>query len=348
MTTKLTFGCACRQVTGSFVVPNSVLPLPLIFCHCETCRRASGQLFTSNLIISKDSSFQVNGTLAENKTSENLTRYFCHNCGSSIYYYDHPTGDNDVCSGILDRSEGLIAPKEHIFVDDTKDGGASPWIDVASWATWSNESDRLGPPIKSAFSTSNAEDASITLDCHCQCRGVEFKITRPDRTSSKVSSPLPDLLVPFHSQLFQNPHDFKWWLCKGGTRYLAGTCGCNSCRLSTGYDLQSWAFVPKSNILQMDGSPINFAMGTLKRYSHTKGAERDFCQRCGATVFWHCDARPGIIDISAGLLDSKNGALAEDWVEWTTERVSFEECASNKSLISSFSEGLRKWGARKV
>jgi hypothetical protein len=37
-----------------------------------------------------------------------------------------------------------------------------------------------------------------------------------------------------------------------------GTCVCNSCRLSSGFPIQTWAFVPKSNIFNADGSPLVF------------------------------------------------------------------------------------------
>lgn len=345
MTTKFTFGCACRQVTGSFVVPTSKLPLPFSCCHCNTCRHASGQLFVSDLTVSKELAVQIDGHPVANKTSDRLTRYFCGTCGCSIYDYDNYSKAHFVCMGTLDKSEGLVELKKHIFVDDTKDGGASHWLKATYWAGEDEVSKKLdGPPSNDIAST--AEEGKSALLCHCQCRGVQFLLTRPNQTSSNVYSPLPDLLVPYHLHSCQKPYDFKWWLRRGGTRYLAGTCACNSCRLSAGYDVQAWVFVPKSNILQADRSPLDFAMGTLKQYSHTNGAYREFCRRCGATVFWHCDERPGIIDVSVGLLDSPRGALAEDWIDWTTDRVSFEEYASNKGLISSLSRGLREWGTK--
>jgi hypothetical protein len=85
-------------------------------------------------------------------------------------------------------------------------------------------------------------------------------------------------------------------------------------------------------------------MGTLNSYESSKDIWRVFCRVCGATVFWHCKERPDLIDVSVGLLDPKEGARVEGWLDWWTGRVSFEEMAVSRSLIRSLEEGLKKWG----
>ncbi|KAL9596576.1 MAG: hypothetical protein Q9219_005703 [cf. Caloplaca sp. 3 TL-2023] len=237
--------------------------------------------------------------------------------------------------------------REQIFVGDTKDGGLSSWLESTCSSSRPEQSKKA--PSTSAFMMKDvAIDKSNSrniLDCYCHCRGVQFYITRPDESSSDVSAPASDLLVPFHSQSPEKVSKTAWWLRANGTKYFAGTCACNSCRLASGYDIQAWAFVPKTNIKQMDGKELDYTMGTLKRYSHTNGVYREFCGVCGATVFWHYDERPGVVDVSVGLLDAEEGARAEKWLEWATERVSFEEHAQNRSLISSLSKGLKRWGS---
>lgn len=52
---------------------------------------------------------------------------------------------------------------------------------------------------------------------------------------------------------------------------------------------------------------------------------RRFCGTCGATVFWDGDIRPGLIDVSAGLLAADEGARAQKWIEWATDRLSYRE-----------------------
>jgi hypothetical protein len=105
-----------------------------------------------------------------------------------------------------------------------------------------------------------------------------------------------------------------------------------------------WAFIPKCNIFKEDGSPIDFNMGTMESYESSKDIWREFCKVCGATVFWHCKERPYLLDVSVGLLDPKEGARVESWLDWWTGRVSFSEMAVSTSLINALEEGLKKWG----
>ena len=347
--TKVGISCACRQITGFIEIPNSQLPLSIDICHCTTCRHITGQLCNSKFIAPRPSGGQstlhVEGDTVSYKSSKHLTRYFCGNCGASIYNHDSTTGSDNIASGVIDRADGILELKQHMFVEETKDGGLTSWLEAPAWAGQPDGSKKLEGMTKKPESLNR--DPHAELSCYCECRGVQFKITSPNQDSLNVSSPLPDLLFPSHLHPGQAPSYLKWWLCAQGTKYFAGTCACNSCRLSTGYDIQAWAFVPKPNILQIDGKALDYGMGTLKRYSHSKGAYREFCSRCGATVFWHCDERPDLIDVSVGLLDAATGARAEEWLEWAIERVSFEECAQNTRLVSAVSAGLRKWaGAR--
>ena len=60
-------------------------------------------------------------------------------------------------------------------------------------------------------------------------------------------------------------------------------------------------------------------------------------------MFWDGDARPTLVDVAVGLLDSEKGTRAEDWLEWVTGRVSFREEAFNSKLIDGLEAGLRAW-----
>ncbi|KAL8835703.1 MAG: hypothetical protein Q9170_003205 [Blastenia crenularia] len=290
---------------------------------------------------------RVKGQPVRYPTSDYLTRCFCGQCGAFVYNHDSDLNCDNIASGVVGKAQGIVEFKEHIFVDDTKDGGLSSWVSGTAWSGHTEQSEKMQPSSKPRRKNNAAgtADPNEVLKCHCQCRGVQFNITHPNEASSNVSSPAPDVLAPYHFQSSQNSPDSAWWLRANGTKYLAGTCACNSCRLSAGYDIQAWAFVPEANIQQLNGEKLDYGMGTLKRYSHSKRAYREFCGTCGATVFWHSDERPGVVDVSVGLLDAEEGAKADNWLEWTTDRVSFEECANNKSLISKLSKGLKDWAA---
>lgn len=261
-----------------------------------------------------------------------------------------------ICTGLWDRTEGIINWTGSKYIESTLDGGISIWLnDIASpdgskralkrWTKYDRPGDELTPP--EAFRSLPIKDKAISKDdkltAQCHCGGVKFYITRPNEESKKVEFPFPDLMVPYHSHSADNAEGATWCLRENDTKYLAGTCSCTTCRLASGAELQGWAFVPKCNVFQEDGKLLDYKMGTLKRYESSKGVEREFCGICGATVFWHDDQRPGLIDVSVGVLDPKEGARAENWLWWWTDRVSFAELAVSKDLVGSMVDGLKTW-----
>lgn len=345
----LRFSCACQRVTGSAKVPNSILPLSYTLCHCNICRHQTGLLCGSYVTLCKGTTdFKVDGPTTEYKASDIVTRYFCSHCGANVWLQDEREDGPDICSGTFEKADGIIELKNQIFVNDTKDGGLSTWIpdsDIVAWGGFSNSRKDGKPHDLQVDNLSKVTaDASTELHAHCQCKGVHFKITRPNQSSKDLSSPWPDLVKPFHSGSPENREDVKWWLRKNNTKYLAGLCACKSCRLASGFDIQAWAFIPKANIVELDGKPLDFRVGSLKQYQSSDGTYRNFCGKCGATVFWHCDERPELIDVSVGLMDAKEGARAESWLEWWANRISFEEAAQNKDLTSRLGAGLMYWG----
>ncbi|KIY00606.1 uncharacterized protein Z520_03269 [Fonsecaea multimorphosa CBS 102226] len=275
-----------------------------------------------------------------------------------------------VCSGVVDGVEALIASSasslerivQHEFVGDTKDGGlavclasvdgrAIPlYLQGPDGALVKDSTRELLARVEGnsdATTKGEVDEAAVMfgnprgLRAGCHCGGVNFRITRPNALSKQCSSPWPDLLVPYHSSSSENQADIKWWLRANDSKYLAGTCACRSCRLGSGFPIQAWAFVPKANILQLDGKPLDYNMGTLKQIESSKGCFREFCSRCGATVFWHCLERPDLVDVSVGLLRASEGSRATTMLDWWTERVSFREEAFDKLLIDNLEKGLQ-------
>ena len=346
----VTFACACRHVTGSFKIPERDLPLSLTLCHCYTCRHQSGLMCITNASLPPGTEFDVKGPLEVYKASEELSRFFCGDCGAHVYMEDKEA-KKEVCTGVLEgvgEGEGLVRLDQHIYVKDTKDGGVRDWLpDVDAWEEFSDVSKKLDAGWKDeSVNASSSSGKAQELHAHCRCKGVSFKITRPDEGSAGISAPRGDIVGPPPTTK-RDKFDSAWWLSDNGTKYLGGTCACSDCRLVSGYDIQTWAFVPKVNILQLDGTPLDFSAGTLKRYNSSKGVYREFCGKCGATVFYHADRRPDLIDVSVGLLDAEEGTRAESWLGWKTDRVSHEEDAQNKDLIKKLGAGLKQWGEAK-
>ena len=340
--TKLSFACACGQVKGSVSVPTGQLPLRFDFCHCNMCRHQTGELAASFWTPPEDATdLVIEGSLTRYASSNTVTRAFCGNCGAFVSFEDKSQSKPDLSTGLL-KGEGLLELQKHIFVADTIDGGLASWItDIPAYEGFSSGK-RLD--VTTFHTLTDVHNKATELRAHCLCKGVQFKITRPNPASTDLSSPVSDLFSA-HIDGGKGVGDDrkKWWLRANGTKYLAGTCACNSCRLASGFDIQAWAFIPKANIWQANGEPLDFKIGTLKQYQSSEGTYRDFCGRCGATVFWHNETRPQLIDVSVGLLNAEEGARAESWLEWKMDRISFEEEAQNKALIHTLSKGMHDW-----
>ncbi|PWY69567.1 DUF636 domain protein, partial [Aspergillus heteromorphus CBS 117.55] len=289
--------------------------------------------------------------LREYHEADCIARYFCRTCGAHVFAHSKHTGQYFVAAGLLVEGPPQAQSIRHWRAAETRDGGLTSFLpgemDTSS-ACWL----RAVPSNQGSLSDVGHEQhtfrSSDELLARCHCGGVEFYITRPDSSSSVPTSPWPDLLAPYHSQSSENPEDVKWWLQDGNTRYLAGTCACPSCRLASGFPIQPWAFVPKSNLYNTPGrqAQLEFGTGTMRQYNSSPGVYREFCNRCGASIFWHDEERPLLIDVSVGLLRAEEGSKAERWLKWAMQRVSFTEMALDRPLIHRLQRGLGEWEAK--
>ena len=363
MSTSVPFTCLCGGSKGTATAAAQVLPEETLLCHCNICRYTSGVLCVSYLTLASPPI--VGDPLTSYGSSSKMERHFCKICGAHIFAHNSDLDEWYLAAGLITipdtHSQGkkIQTTKivQHEFVSDTLDGGLALCLETIQgrklkfFAQGPDEEPRTLTSGK--FPSVRASPASIgkgqsdvfTGDGHlhasCHCGGVQFMLSRPNDQSTQLSSPWPDLLVPYHSSSSSNDEDVRWWLRAGGTKYLAGTCACRSCRLASGFPIQTWAFVPKSNIMTLDGQPLSFkSLGSLKHFKSSPGVYREFCGGCGATVFWHCDERPDLIDVSVGLLRAEDGSRAAKWLEWWTERVSFKEDAVDKVLIDALEKGL--------
>ncbi|KAE9369722.1 hypothetical protein N431DRAFT_427876 [Stipitochalara longipes BDJ] len=363
MTTSITSTCACGSFNLKVDFPSDTLPIPRGFCLCDSCRRLTGSCGISYIIVPSNQSIDITKfKLTDYETTDRLTRYFCSTCGCHVLVKVSHNQSWHLATGPWDRTEGIVDWKNCKWVEDTLDGGISVWLKeivgpdgkkkpvprymLQDWNGGALVPDHI--PLNVLPEEKKVHTNPNKLEAQCHCGGVKFYITRPNEESKKAQSPFPDLMVPYHSHSPENPNNETWWLRDNDTKYLAGTCTCRSCRAASGFEIQPWAFIPKCNIFQEDGSPINFNFGTMKTYESSKDIWREFCRVCGATIFWHCKERPELLDVSVGLLDPKEGARVESWLDWWTGRVSFKEDGVSSSLIESLEIGLKQWGEEKA
>lgn len=340
---SVTIRCLCRRIDSQIELSTASLPADIALCHCELCRKTSGVLFTSYLALTKPPKFLSD--LTEYRVSENASRYFCGRCGAHVAAQSACNSPLtfSVASGSVEHNGDVARVIQHLNISSTVDGGLSKYLKPAgkrhpSKSTDTDISSALRDPVGLKLLDNTAEKV---LRASCHCGGVGFYVTRPNDKSTEASSPWPDLLVPYHTGSSRNVEDVKWWLRSSHTKYLAGACACASCRLGSGFPIQCWAFIPKANISSLNGQSFDFGLKPLHRFESSPGTFREFCGGCGATVFWHCNERPELIDVSVGLLSARSGSRAEEWLDWELGRVSFIEDAQDREMANALEGGLK-------
>ena len=102
-------------------------PLGMYYCHCATCRKATGSAFATNVIARADDLTIVAGAdaLAAFESSPRKHRHFCSTCGSPIYSRGEKTWDVvSIRCGTLDDDPGL-RPAVHAYV-----ASQAPWYEI--------------------------------------------------------------------------------------------------------------------------------------------------------------------------------------------------------------------------
>lgn len=105
-------------------------------------------------------------------------------------------------------------------------------------------------------------------------------------------------------------------------------------------------FVPVDHI---SPSPaVDSIIGSLKSYKSSEEVLRTFCGTCGATVFYSCTDRPGIVDVAVGILRAPEGVMAENWALWR-RRISSQDdgLKYDPDFSRALIEGLKVWGSKK-
>jgi hypothetical protein len=337
---EVTISCLCGQSEQTITLAADRFPIDASLDHSNAARYSTGMLFASYLPLVQPP--PDHGRWTEYNLSQDVSCLFCDRCSCHLLLHSNSSDEYGVASGVLQHDGDIIKIVEHQGVGETLDGGAVTFIEPPaqpqSWtlreATGRNQMLRRDAERPSR-KPQPLETAGEKLLAECHCGGVQFFVTPPNPQSEKLSSPWPDVLVPYHSGNSVNHEDSKWWLRADKTKYLASLCACKSCRMSSGFPIQAWAFIPKTNLRGEGGESFHMDSGCLKRFESSLGVYRESCKTCGATVFWHSDERPDLIDVSVGLLRAPDGARAETILEWDRRRVSFIEDALDQQLAAA-------------
>jgi hypothetical protein len=92
--------------------------IPPCFCHCESCRRASGAHVVAWATVPRNSFRVVRGQLRSFASSATVIREFCERCGTPVTYSNaEQSATIDVAVATLDRPDAM-APVDHIWMED--------------------------------------------------------------------------------------------------------------------------------------------------------------------------------------------------------------------------------------
>ncbi|KAF5000330.1 hypothetical protein FDECE_11229, partial [Fusarium decemcellulare] len=325
---EITAQCLCKAYAFTTSVAKSALPLQGLICHCKSCRHMTGAMYTSHVPWPGSTDDIRSSNLCRYEFTSNVSLLFCGTCSSPLfweeYYKDRPEVI-DVFTGALNNVpvQDFIKFTGQIFVEDTCDGGLSPWLQFLNedgtisrpwrWRADKNEEfDNSLPAVDNAPKT-EVKIQTSSVPIQCRCKGVDF-LLRPGNVyfSSQNADSLPFFIEP-------TTH-----------KHLTNFDACDSCRSTFGTEIINWTFVllqqldfPASSEQPdfprsvqdlknaMSGPKIDPRFGTLAMYKSSPDVQRYFCSRCSASVFYAVDDRPELVDVAVGVIDASEGARAE-------------------------------------
>jgi hypothetical protein len=355
---------SCRHLTGTLFLSTAFLP---------------PSYKPSPTLLSKLTSFKFSNRITQyfcKRCGSTMLAHCLPNPNPKNNNTDRKEPNWDIMTGTLESFEGAIDLKGYEYIHDSLDGGFSDFMpayknrSLDRWPHDINEGTQLPLYWRSPeLPKVQQPDPKARLHAHCKCAGISFYIARPSLQSTHASRGWPDLLIPHYKQKEKEtddkqPHE-AWFLrpsaTNNKTKFLAGLCACTSCRLASGMEITAWAFVPAIDISLDAAGEIPLpaiasqtpkaSFGTLQTYASSVNLTRSFCSTCGAIVFWSEDLKEGkrmdgiVVDVAVGLLATDEGARAEGWLEWWTERLSFREDAVERagSLVEGIEAGLREF-----
>lgn len=373
-TVRLIAQCLCKaHVFTVFVSPES-LPLSTACCHCTSCRRVTGGMYSCFFTWPQSGEAVWNSTLRRYQISKAVTVLFCGTCSSPMFFGSPPcdvghggTYKLSVCVGVLEDVPAvrLIQIEDHWFVGDTADGGASAFMLrpnpdgklVPRWKEMPNVSVQLPldwPEDRRLLPSQAADEFAI----QCHCAGVSLVLRRGDAEFAAMKDD-------------ELPH----FVDANSRRIVCGIDACDSCRRTFGSHLVHWTFsflrhidfpggssdeqkLPSSQRFPQTTRDLEAAVklgmdarfGTLATYPSSAHVQRYFCLRCSASIFYATDHRPDHIDIALGLVHAAEGARAESLVTWEHGMIGHMEDVAGSwrdGSVTAVVEGSEAWRIEK-
>lgn len=114
--TNITGGCLCGAVRYAARGPVR----PVIYCHCNQCRKSSGNFVAATACERGALTLLNQSGLRWYASSAAAERGFCAVCGGNLFWRKNGGGAVSIMAGTIDPPTGLNAVA-HIFVADASD-----------------------------------------------------------------------------------------------------------------------------------------------------------------------------------------------------------------------------------
>ena len=108
--------CLCGQVSYKSLAK----PLLILNCHCEDCRRSTGAVYGTNVMVPEDQ-LEIRGEVSKfshkAKSGNTMTKRFCKTCGTLMF--GNSSGRTKLVyirTGTVDQTD-IINPVMTVFVD---------------------------------------------------------------------------------------------------------------------------------------------------------------------------------------------------------------------------------------
>ena len=112
--------CLCQKISYEI----DALDLPIVHCHCQTCRKAHAASFASTAGVKREHFRWVNGKelLSTYESSPGKLRHFCKYCGSHLVA-ERPTQPHVIIRVATLDDDPELKPESHIWVSHDV-----PWL----------------------------------------------------------------------------------------------------------------------------------------------------------------------------------------------------------------------------
>lgn len=113
---KATGGCLCGAVRYEVHGPLR----PVVYCHCEQCRKTSGHFVAATACAAQDLSLIASDSLRWYDSSAHAQRGFCSSCGGNLFWRPVSGDHVSIMAGTVDLPTGVKASM-HIYVGHASD-----------------------------------------------------------------------------------------------------------------------------------------------------------------------------------------------------------------------------------